>query len=160
MKCSENGWTKPAIAKSDEKSRSRRRCSEKVEKESRNRNKKGLRGGWGICGGSRTAARRGLSLGPIYLTPATTHRKQEMTSKPRLSRPLTRLRVPATSSNAFFHPCPTPTPRDKRRGASTIREKSHGTPFVYLGEYAVCPIFSTAITPRLRGDNFPLSNLH
>ena len=122
----ESGRTKPTIAKSDEKPRSRRHCSEKVEKESRNRNKKVESGG--ICEErSRTAARRGLSLGSIYLTPATTHRKQEMTSKPRLSRPLTRLRVPATSSNAFSTLCPTPTPRDKRRGASTIREKSHGT---------------------------------
>jgi len=34
-------------------------------------------GAWGY----RMAARSGLSLGSIYLTPATTHRKQEMTSR-------------------------------------------------------------------------------
>lgn len=36
-----------------------------------------VRWAWGY----RMAARSGLSLGPIYLTPATTHRKQEMTSR-------------------------------------------------------------------------------
>lgn len=56
-------------------------------------------GAWGY----RMAARSGLSLGPIYLTPTTTHRKQEMTSKflsLSFSLPLTRLRVPATSNTS------------------------------------------------------------
>lgn len=91
-------------------------------------------GAWGY----RVAVRSGLSLGPIYLTPTTTHRKQEMTSKflsLSFSLPLTRLRVPATSNTS---PRPTRWPVMPRQFVRNLT-----MPTFLLGQWDILARYST-----------------